>query len=491
MLQFPLPHEKILPSDIKIVRPSSHPSDPTVLDRIKGSLIGLAVGDALGASVEFRPRQYLLEHPVHDMKSGGTWGLNAGQWTDDTSMALCLASSLISRKGFNAYDQMVRYKWWHKHGYLSSTGQCFDIGNATRASIEEFYRRQNELKRKYKIHTDLEVDQLPVELLTKENFNVYCSRQGVAGNGALMRLAPVPLFYYQVPSLAVDLSGKSGLLTHGDNVAADACRYYGALIVAAVRGESKEKLLDEYFYDHHYEDWFKTQPLHETIVNIARGSFKKRRGYDDGIRGKGHIVWTLEAALWAFWSTKSFDEGALAAVNLGDDTDTTAAIYGQLAGAFYGHIVWTLEAALWAFWSTKSFDEGALAAVNLGDDTDTTAAIYGQLAGAFYGYENISPKWRSILYARDLITCIAEWTEYLSYSENKTAGHERIARSRPHDRKNSVQPNEIGLGNNNKSKPMKPDNHSKSKPNRSKSEQRPSKAKKAVSRFFGFRESEV
>ncbi|CAF4178188.1 unnamed protein product, partial [Adineta steineri] len=147
--------------------------------------------------------------------------------------------------------------------------------------------------------------------------------------------------------------------------------------------------------------------------------------------------------------------------------------------------------ALWAFWSTKSFDEGALAAVNLGDDTDTTAAIYGQLAGAFYGYENISPKWRSILYARDLITCIAEWTEYLSYSENKTAGHERIARSRPHDRKNSVQPNEIGLGNNNKSKPMKPDNHSKSKPNRSKSEQRPSKAKKAVSRFFGFRESEV
>ncbi|CAF0946450.1 unnamed protein product [Adineta steineri] len=442
MLQFPLPHEKILPSDIKIVRPSSHPSDPTVLDRIKGSLVGLAVGDALGASVEFRPRQYLLEHPVHDMKSGGTWGLDAGQWTDDTSMALCLASSLISQKGFNPYDQMVRYKWWHKHGYLSSTGQCFDIGNATRASIEEFYRRQNELKRKYKIHTDLEVDQLPVELLKKENFNVYCSRQGVAGNGALMRLAPVPLFYYQVPSLAVDLSGRSGLLTHGDNVAADACRYYGALIVAAVRGESKEKLLDEYFYDHHYEDWFKTQPLHETIVNIARGSFKKRRGYDDGIRGKGHIVWTLEAALWAFWST-------------------------------------------------ESFDKGALAAVNLGDDTDTTAAIYGQLAGAFYGYENISPKWRSILYARDLITCIAEWTEYLSYSETKIVGHEQIARSRPHDRKNSVQPNEIGLGNNNKSKPMKPDSHSKSKPNRSKSEQRPSKAKKAVSRFFGFRESEV
>ncbi|CAF1146422.1 unnamed protein product [Adineta steineri] len=432
MLQFPLPHEKILPSDIKIVRPSSKPNNPEVLDRIKGSLVGLAVGDALGASVEFRPRQYLLEHPVHDMKSGGTWGLDAGQWTDDTSMALCLASSLISRNDFDPYDQMVRYKWWHKHGYLSSTGQCFDIGNATRASIEEFYRRQNELKRKYKIHTDLEVDQLSPELLKKEKFDVYCSRQGVAGNGALMRLAPVPLFFYQVPPLAVELSGRSGRLTHGDDVAIDACRYYGALIVAAVRGESKEKLLDEYFYDDH-QVWFGTYPLHETIVNIARGSFKKRRGYDDGIRGKGHIVWTLEAALWAFWST-------------------------------------------------ESFDAGALAAVNLGDDTDTTAAIYGQLAGAFYGYQNISPKWRSILYARDLITCIAEWTEYLSYSENKIAGHERIARSRissvdrsqQQGRINLVQPNESGSANNNKSKPpAKPDNHSKPKSKRGKSEQRP------------------
>jgi len=414
MLQFPSPHDKILPSDIKLVWPASETQDPVIHDRILGSLIGLAVGDALGASVEFRPRQYLVEHPVHDMMTGGTWGLRAGQWTDDTSMALCLAASLITYRGFNPYDQLVRYKWWYKHGYLSSTGQCFDIGNATRAALEEFYRRQNELKRKLKLRTDSEVDQLPIEALKKAKFDVYCSRPGVAGNGALMRLAPVPLFFYQEPTLAVELSGRSARLTHGDDVAVDACRYYGALIVAAVRGESKEKLLSEDFYEVH-QNWFGSQSLHRDIVSIARGSFKRQGGYKAGIRGKGHIVWTLEAALWAFWST-------------------------------------------------DSFDRGALDAVNLGDDTDTTAAIYGQLAGACYGYPNIPPKWVNKLYANELIACIAEWIQVLGYPETKAPEHQRASRSnipssgtsRQPNYINSTQPNQLHPAMNNKLNSDKP-----------------------------------
>ncbi|CAF0962881.1 unnamed protein product [Adineta ricciae] len=311
-----------------------HSIDEQILKRIQGSMIGMALGDALGAHVEFRPHDYLLRHPVTDLEEGGTWGLSRGQFTDDTSMALCLANSLIVNHGFNAYDQLVRYKWWHEYGYMSSTGQCFDIGAATRQSIDEFCRRQNTLIKEKGIRKK-DIDSLSDPELLK-NFPVYCSEEGVAGNGALMRLAPVPLFFYRDPIAAVEFSGFSGQITHGDTKAYDACRYYGALIVAALQGKSKDELLDNNFYENH-KHWFSGKDLHLDIKSIAEGSYKNNEGYDGGIRGKGYIVSALEAALWAFWSTKNFKDGALAAVNLGDDTDTTAAIYGQLAGAHYGY----------------------------------------------------------------------------------------------------------------------------------------------------------
>ena len=151
-----------------------------------------------------------------------------------------------------------------------------------------------------------------------------------------MRLAPVPLFFFRDPSTAIEYSGRSGKITHGDQKAYDACRYYGALIVAALHNYSKEQLLDDDFCSKHPQ-WFGQRELHPDILHIAQGSYKKEGGYNDGIRGGGYIVQALEAALWAFWSDDgSFERGALAAVNLGDDTDTTAAIYGQLAGAYYG-----------------------------------------------------------------------------------------------------------------------------------------------------------
>jgi ADP-ribosyl-[dinitrogen reductase] hydrolase len=184
-----------------------------------------------------------------------------------------------------------------------------------------------------------------------------------------MRLAPVPLFFCGIPTMAVELSGRSARLTHGDDVAVDACRYYGALIVAAINGESKENLLSDQFYDNH-RHWFGSRAIHSDILRIAAGSYKRQGGYEDGIRGKGHITWALEAALWAFWSA-------------------------------------------------NSFDEGALKAVNLGDDTDTTAAIYGQLAGAYYGFQGILPEWINKLYAYDLIICIAEWLQFLGPPASK------------------------------------------------------------------------
>ena len=249
-------------------------------------------------------------------------------------MALCLANSLVARHGFLPYDQLVRYKWWYKYGYMSSTGHCFDIGAATRQSVVEFERRQKLFAKEHNIPFEL-MDNLSDGKLIDE-FDVYCSEDEVAGNGALMRLAPVPLFFYQIPEVAIECSGISGQITHGDQKARDACRYYGALIAGACHGFTKEQLLDKEFYSKH-KHYFGKDELHPDVESIAKGSYQKD-GYSAGIRGKGYIVNALEAALWAFWSDgDSFEAGALKAVNLGDDTDTTAAIYGQLAGAYYGY----------------------------------------------------------------------------------------------------------------------------------------------------------
>lgn len=337
MINFPTPVNIVLPANITYTLPHARPGDNQTFDRVVGSLMGLAIGDALGASVEHRPRQYLVNYPVHDMQAGGSWGLKAGQWTDNTSMALCLASSLLIKRAYNPYDQMVRYLWWYRYGYLSSTGQCFNIGNTTRDALEEFSQRQYNLKRHYRIANDAEVDQLPLGHVMKvTDFDVNCGLPGAIANDALTRLAPVPLFFYRYPETAVELSGYSARLTHGDARAIDACRYLGALIVAATRGEPKQSILSNDFYRAH-QAWFGPNTLHEEVYRVSLGSYKKPQGYDGGIRGGIDIIQALEAALWAFWSDgNSFQTGILNAVNLGDDADSTAAVYGQLAGAYYG-----------------------------------------------------------------------------------------------------------------------------------------------------------
>ena len=276
-------------------------------------------------------------------------------------MALCLANSLVTKRGFNLYDQLVRYKWWFRKGYMSSTGRCFDIGMATRDSLNTFERRQKRFAQQHNIPLE-QMDDLTDEKLL-DQFPVYCSETEVAGNGALMRLAPVPLFFHRFPEHAVEYSGRSGQITHGDMDVYNACRYYGALIVGALHGYKKEQLLDRNFYTKNIS-WFSGTRLYSAITAIAEGSYQKKNGYKDGIRGKGYIVNALEAALWAFWS----DGG--------------------------------------------SFEQGALAAVNLGDDTDTTAAIYGQLAGAYYGYKNLPTKWVEHVYAKNFLLNLSKWITY-------------------------------------------------------------------------------
>ena len=274
------------------------------LERYRGALLGLAVGDAVGTTLEFRlPGSF---SPIEDMLGGGPFQLKAGEWTDDTSMALCLAESLIEKRGFDAVDQMERYTRWYEHGHLSSNGRVFDIGNTVRAALHQFRR-------------------------TREPF-CGSSDPDTAGNGSLMRLAPVPLFYSRKPEEAIDRSGESSSTTHGAKTAIDACRYMGALLVGAVTGVSKGELLSDRYSP--LKGYWQGHRLAPEIDEIAAGSFKSRKPPE--IEGSGYVVKSLEAALWAFHHTDSFRDGCLLAVNLGDDADTTGAVYGQLAGAFYG-----------------------------------------------------------------------------------------------------------------------------------------------------------
>lgn len=264
--------------------------------RFQGCLMGLAAGDAVGTTVEFLPRGSFPA--VVDMVGGGPFDLPPGHWTDDTSMALCLATSLVEQGAFDPLDQMERYCRWQTAGYLSSTGKCFDIGNTVAQALGQ-YR------------------------LTQEPFSGSTSPRS-AGNGCIMRLAPVPMFFAADPPLAISQSGQSARTTHGAYECVAASRLFGAMLVAALQGESKEQVL---FGHGDLGD------LPDSIGAIAAGQYRHKP--DSDIRGNGYVVDSLEAALWSFWSTDSFEAAVLKAVNLGDDADTTSAICGQLAGAFY------------------------------------------------------------------------------------------------------------------------------------------------------------
>ena len=271
-----------------------------MIERFKGCLLGLACGDAVGTTVEFKPRGTF--QPVADMIGGGPFRLRAGEWTDDTSMALCLAVSLIESKGFDARDQMERYCRWQDEGYLSSNGICFDIGNTVASALRRYRQSKDPFSGSTDPHT--------------------------AGNGSLMRLAPVPMLFVEDLAKVAHYSGESSRTTHGASEAADACRLFGVMLALALRGESKEDLL---FRSH--SSVLSSEDLAPSIADIAAGAYRTKRREE--IRGTGYVVASLEAALWCFLHTDNYRDAILCAANLGDDADTTAAICGQIAGATY------------------------------------------------------------------------------------------------------------------------------------------------------------
>lgn len=280
---------------------------------VQGCLLGLAVGDALGSTLEFAPRD--TYEPLIDMVGGGPFKLKPGQWTDDTSMALCLADSLLACNRHDPLDQLARYQRWYQQGENSVTGYCFDIGNTVKRALRQYGQNGEP----YSGSVD------PMS----------------AGNGSLMRLAPIVLFYSQHIVRKVDalqqllnMVALSSRTTHGEARAIAACQLMALLIDKALLidpslNDGKDAVLKLA-----ESELSALDSLPEEIALIASGTYRHKARNE--IASSGYVVHSLEAALWCFWHSTSFAEGALLAANLGDDADTVTAIYGQLAGAYYG-----------------------------------------------------------------------------------------------------------------------------------------------------------
>jgi ADP-ribosyl-[dinitrogen reductase] hydrolase len=272
-------------------------------ERLRGCLLGLAIGDALGTPVRFHSRWTFAS--ITGFRAGRT--LKAGEWTNGTSMALALADSILS-VGWNINDQAHRYVDWWLEGKYSVNGTCFDIGTATKLALSKFRD-------------------------TLDANTCGCKEDG--GNCSIMRLAPVSIAFntlYPKNTARLDrFAEQSSLVTHASEVCLSACRYMNLVLVGLIHGESRETVLDP--------EWLpivesrNNKAFHPLIEDIIRGSYRTKK---EKIWGSGWVVESLEAALWAFYDSRDFSECVLRAVNLGDDTSATGAIVGQFAGTYFG-----------------------------------------------------------------------------------------------------------------------------------------------------------
>lgn len=277
----------------------------SIANRSKGALLGLAIGDALGCTSEFyNPGEFIK---IYDIRGGGVFNLKPGHWTDDTSLALCLADSLLATNKFDSRDQLNNYVKWLQEGYRSSIDRAFDVGFTTGQALTEYLKTNNEfpgIKGEYS-----------------------------AGNGSIMRLAPVPLFFHNsIKGELLNYCALSSRTTHAEPICEEACQLMGLWIQDALTKSNFNGLALLKNYIEIIED-FNKRNIHSELKLVLEGRYKDP---EQPIISSGYVVHTLEVALWAIENSNSFEEGMLKVVNLGGDADTAGAVFGQLSGATYG-----------------------------------------------------------------------------------------------------------------------------------------------------------
>ena len=299
-----------IPKIIKALKQNEIKGGKGTLKQINAALFGVAVGDALGVPVEFKSRQTISKNPVTDMIGYGTYNLPAGTWSDDSSLTFCLAEALTKEFNLNTIAQNF-VKWYHGN-YWTANGHVFDIGIATRQAISRIAKGEN--------------PELAGGFDESDN-----------GNGSLMRILPL-LFYLLDKSIneRYDITRKVSSITHGHIRSVIACFYYLEFAKQIFEGKDKFEVyrnLQTEISNHLIslainpaEIAMFDRLLKSNIATLA----------EDEIQSSGYVLYTLEASIWCLLTTDNYKEAVLKAVNLGEDTDTTAAVTGGLAGLLYG-----------------------------------------------------------------------------------------------------------------------------------------------------------
>ena len=280
------------------------------VDKVRGAVFGAAVGDAVGVPFEFNTPEEMRRRPAADMVSGGTYGLPAGTWSDDTTMILCTLDRLDESLNYDAI--MKAFVSWVDEGNYTPFGECFDIGNTTRSALMNYVRFQEPLK------SGLD--------------DAYSN-----GNGSLMRIIPAAL-YADAHGLsadeAVDLAQELSCLTHAHMRSRIGCGIFTCVALALLRRADSQSVQEG--IRQAAEVYARKGQPHE-LQKYARVFSADFAGLpEQEIRSSGYVVDTLECALWCMLNTHSYRDCILKAVNFGKDTDTAACVAGALAGLLYG-----------------------------------------------------------------------------------------------------------------------------------------------------------
>jgi ADP-ribosylglycohydrolase len=277
--------------------------------KVLAGLMGLCIGDALGVPVEFSTREELTQNPVVDMNSQNSWSELPGTWSDDSSLTFCLAESLC--QGFSLQAIADSFCCWYYEQKWTARGRVFDIGITTQMAIEKLRRGVTPLQ--------------SGDTVERSN-----------GNGSLMRILPLAYYHKNLTfQVLLERVHQVSCITHAHPRSQMACGIYISIVIALLEGSNPKVAYQEGL--NRVEPLYQKYPYNQEIHHFERIFSREINALSiESINSEGYVIDTLEAGLWCFLNTSSYAEAVLEAVNLGEDTDTTAAVTGGLAGIYYG-----------------------------------------------------------------------------------------------------------------------------------------------------------
>lgn len=283
----------------------------TKLNLIKSGLWGVCVGDALGLPVQFKSRNYMKQNPVTDMIGNGTFNLPPGSWSDDGSLTLCIAESLS--RGYDLNDIAANFMKWFQNGYLTPHGIAYDIGNSTSNSVRRLLNGTSPL-------------------------NSGDANMEANGNGSLMRTLPLA-FYFHFQNTPEDkkyqIIKEVSSITHAHPLSVVSCYIYIDFALQILQKQSLQDAFRIIVADKGKYYNLLTKEEQTYFQNIFEKDLKNFS--EPEIKSSGFVIHSLEAAFWCLLNSSTYKETVLKAVNLGEDTDTIAAIAGGIAGIYYGY----------------------------------------------------------------------------------------------------------------------------------------------------------